>query len=94
MHQYFVYIMTNKHHSVLYIGVTNNLARRVQEQQDHVVKGFTEKYRVEKLVHYEATTDVRSALQREKQLKNWRREWKIKLIEQETRTWEALSTSL
>jgi putative endonuclease len=65
---------------VLYIGVTNNLERRMYEHKNKMVNGFTKKYYLTKLVYFEATTDVKSAIGREKQLKNWHREWKINLI--------------
>ena len=81
-HEYFVYIMSNILDSVLYIGVTNNLQRRVFEHQQKLLIGFTEKYNCEKLVYYEQTTDVRSAIEREKQLKKWNRSKKEFLINQ------------
>ena len=77
---YFVYIMTNKSNSVLYTGVTNNLLRRVYEHKNQLVEGFTKKYNVHKLVYYEVTNDIRSAIEREKQIKGWLREKKIELI--------------
>ena len=77
---YYVYIMTNKSDAVLYIGVTNNLQRRIYEHKNKLVKGFSEKYNLCKLVYYETTNDVNSAITREKKLKNWRRQWKMDLI--------------
>ncbi|MCK5476226.1 MAG: GIY-YIG nuclease family protein [Candidatus Pacebacteria bacterium] len=77
---YYVYIMTNVSDKVLYIGVTNNLQRRIYEHKNSLVEGFSKKYKVNKLVYYETTNDVNSAIAREKQLKNWQREWKIDLI--------------
>lgn len=80
MKTYFVYIITNINNSVFYIGVTNNLKRRTQEHREEIIPGFSKKYKVKKLVYFEETSDVKSAIQREKQLKNWHREWKINLI--------------
>ena len=78
---YYVYILTNKTNSVLYTGVTNDLARRMYEHREHLDKdSFTSKYNVTKLVYFEQTTDVDAALEREKQIKSWKREWKIALI--------------
>ena len=71
---YYVYILTNWDDSVMYIGVTSNLERRLYEHRNHLVEGFTQKYNVGKLVYFETTSDVRAALEREKQLKKWRRE--------------------
>lgn len=72
--------MTNAYNSTFYIGVTNNLNRRVYEHKQKVVKGFTQQYKLSKLVYYEEGSNVNDALIREKQLKNWHREWKINLI--------------
>ena len=90
MNQYFVYIMTNGVRT-LYIGVTNDLTRRVYEHQHKLTDGFTKKYNVTMLVHYEVTTDVQSAIAREKQLKGWRRSKKIDLIEAFNPEWVDLS---
>lgn len=78
---YYVYILTNKSNRVLYTGVTRNLQRRVYEHKAKLVDGFTKKYNVDKIVYFEFTTDVRSAIQREKQIKGWPRAKKIALIE-------------
>ena len=75
-----VYIMTNYSETSLYIGVTSNLQKRVYEHKNKVVEGFTEKYNVDKLVYYELTDSIESAINREKQLKRWHRQWKINLI--------------
>jgi len=91
MNQYFVYILTNKSNKVLYIGVTNNLERRMYEHRNKMVDGFTKRYNLTKLVHFEETSDVRSAIEREKQLKNWHRDWKIKLIDKFNAEWKDLS---
>ena len=88
---YYVYMMTNKSNQVLYIGVTNNLQRRVFEHKNQLVEGFTQMYNVHKLVWFEQTSDVRSAIAREKQLKGWTRKKKDMLIEQMNPTWIDLS---
>ena len=88
---YFVYILANWNHSVLYIGVTNDLQRRVYEHRQELVEGFTKKYHVHKLVYYEHTGDVKAALAREKQLKGWRREKKEALVETMNPDWNDLS---
>ncbi|MCK5475426.1 MAG: GIY-YIG nuclease family protein [Candidatus Pacebacteria bacterium] len=77
---YYVYIMTNVSDAVLYIGVTNDLQRRIYEHKNKLVKGFSEKYNLCKLVYYEETNDIKSAIAREKQFKNWCRQWKVDLI--------------
>ena len=79
---YYVYILTNKNHTVLYTGVTSNLIRRVYEHKNHAdPNSFTAKYKVEKLIYFEETTDVQSAIEREKQIKSWKRIQKIMLIQ-------------
>jgi putative endonuclease len=90
---YYVYIMSNRTH-VLYIGVTNDLYRRVEEHRAGTLGGFTSKYKLRRLVYFEHTNDVRGAIEREKQLKNWRREKKIALIERMNPTWSDLSREL
>ena len=89
--QYYVYILTNKSNNVLYIGVTNDLIRRILEHKNKLVEGFTKKYNLRKLVYYETTNDIESAINREKQLKNWHRDWKINLIDQFNPDWKDLS---
>jgi len=84
---YYVYIMASRKNDTLYIGVTNNLERRVYEHENGLVKGFTSKYRVIRLVYYEVTNDVFVAIQRETQLKKWNRVWKLKLIEKNNTDW-------
>ena len=79
---YAVYILTNYNETTFYIGVTGNLQKRIWEHKNKVVEGFTKKYNVDKLVYYELTEDVESALNREKQLKRWHRQWKINLIKE------------
>ena len=77
-----VYIMTNYSQSSLYIGVTSNLQKRVWEHKNKVVAGFTKKYNINRLVYYELTDSIETAINREKQLKRWHREWKINLIKE------------
>jgi putative endonuclease len=92
MNQYFVYILTNKLNKVLSIGVTDNLERRMYEHKIKMINGFTKKYNLTKLIYFEETADVESAIEREKQLKNWYRDWKIKLINEFNPDWKDLST--
>ena len=88
MNTYYVYILASKKNGTLYIGVTDNLIRRVYEHKNDIIDGFTKKYHVHKLVYYEQTNDINSAIQREKQLKKWRRQWKIDLIEKNNPNWD------
>ena len=88
---YYVYILTNKSDRVMYIGVTNNLERRLYEHKQELVEGFTKRYHVHKLVYYEQTSDIRSAIQREKELKGWLRAKKNALVETMNPTWRDLS---
>ena len=76
----YIYILTNKNNNVFYIGVTSNLKKRIWEHKNKVVEGFSKKYNLNKLVYYEVGEDMLSAITREKQLKNWHRQWKINLI--------------
>ena len=91
---YYVYMMTNKRNGVLYVGVTNDLIRRIYEHKTHLVKGFTSQYNLELLVWFEQTEDINSAIAREKQLKNWHRKWKIDLIVKSNPTWQDLYNSI
>jgi putative endonuclease len=91
---YYVYILASKPNGTLYIGMTNDLVRRVWEHKEGGVEGFTKKYGVHTLVYYEQTEDVVAAIQREKQLKKWNREWKLRLIEKENPDWKDLYTAL
>jgi putative endonuclease len=86
---YFVYILSSKN-KVLYVGMTDVLARRVFEHKSGLVEGFTKRYNVNKLVYYESQPDLESAIKREKQLKNWHRQWKINLIESKNKEWKDL----
>jgi putative endonuclease len=90
----YVYILASKRNGTLYIGMTNNLARRVWEHQQGLVEGFTKKYNVHLLVHYEVFPGPRDAIQREKRLKKWNRAWKIRLIESINPGWEDLSRTV
>ena len=85
--QYYVYIMTNKANTVLYIGMTNDIKRRVYEHKNKLIEGFTAKYNINKLVYFESTNDVNSAIEREKVLKKWARIKKINLIEMQNSAW-------
>jgi putative endonuclease len=91
---YCVYIMTNSRKNVLYTGYTSDLARRVQEHKDGVVKGFTQKYKCHMLVYYEVTEDAEAAREREKQIKGGSRSKKINLIEGINPAWRDLSQDL
>ncbi|OGW82219.1 MAG: GIY-YIG nuclease [Omnitrophica bacterium RIFCSPLOWO2_12_FULL_44_17] len=91
---YFVYILANKKNGTLYIGVTSELKKRIYEHKEKLVDGFTKKYGVDKLVYYEQTDDIKEAILREKQLKKWRRDWKIQLIEEQNSKWEDLYDGL
>ena len=93
-HTYYVYIMASKRNGTLYIGVTNDLIRRVYEHKNNLVEGFTNKFRVHKLVYWEQSENVDSALQREKQLKKWNRQWKLALIEEHNASWQDLYEQL
>ena len=90
MKQYYVYIMTNSSRT-LYTGVTDDLVRRAYEHRNKLIEGFTQKYNVTRLVYYEITSDVRAAIQREKQIKGWLRKKKIALIEAANPEWKDLS---
>jgi putative endonuclease len=88
--QYCVYMMTNKNNTVIYTGVTNNLKRRVYEHKEKMLKGFTKKYNDNKLVYFEVTNDINSAIQREKQIKAGSRQKKIDLINSLNSGWKDL----
>ncbi len=88
---YYIYIMTNRSRT-FYVGITNNLEQRVYEHKQKLIDGFTKRYNISRLVYYEVFTDVRDAIAREKQVKDWRREKKIALIESLNPTWKDLST--
>ena len=92
MNSYYVYILTNKTNSVIYIGITNNLLRRLYEHKNKLLDGFTKKYNVNKLVYFEQTSDINEAIKREKILKKWNREWKIELIKKQNTEFKDLSS--
>jgi putative endonuclease len=91
---YYVYILANHKCGTLYTGVTNNLYRRITEHKKGIIRGFTCRYNVNQLVYFEETNDVTCALAREKQIKNWNRSWKIKLIEANNPEWKDLYSDL
>ena len=88
---YYVYILASKRNGTLYIGVTNNLERRIYEHKNDIVRGFAKKYKIHSLVYYEDTNDIYTALQREKQLKKWNRKWKLELIERVNPDWNDIA---
>ena len=90
---YYVYIMANWNNKVVYIGVTNNLERRVFEHKNKLIDGFTKRYNINKLVYFDSTNDVRSAIAFEKQIKGWLRQKKNDLIEENNPEWEDLSAN-
>ncbi len=94
MNTYFVYILASKKHGVLYIGVTNNLKRRIYEHKNGIIEGFTKRYFVKNLVWYDTTDSIESAIAREKQMKFWKREWKINVIEKTNPEWTDLSDTI
>jgi putative endonuclease len=90
MKDYYVYILASDRNGTLYIGVTNDLVKRVWQHKNNIIPGFTQKYNVHKLVYYEHTGNIESAISREKQLKKWNRDWKIQLIEKSNYEWKDL----
>ncbi|WP_430009725.1 GIY-YIG nuclease family protein [Methylophaga lonarensis] len=94
MKQPAIYIMTNKRNGTLYVGVTSHLIKRVWEHKNNVVAGFTQKYRLHQLVYFELHDSMIGATSREKQIKKWRREWKINLIEKLNADWRDLYSDL
>ena len=88
--EFWVYILASKRNGTLYIGVTSELAQRVWQHKNKLIEGFTHEYNVDKLVYFEAFADAESAITREKQMKKWRRAWKIKLIEDSNPEWKDL----
>jgi putative endonuclease len=92
--QFFVYILANRKHGTLYIGVTSDLIKRTYQHKSNAVRGFTERYDIHMLVYFEIFDDPTSAIMREKQLKKWKREWKIQLIENKNPEWVDLSNTL
>ena len=94
MEQYFLYILASKKNGTLYIGVTNNLIKRVSQHKNNLVEGFTSKYNVHTLVYYELYRYIHDAIAREKRMKKWKRKWKIDLIEKSNPNWEDLFETL
>ena len=92
--QYYIYILASEQYGTLYIGVTSNLIKRVSEHKNDLVEGFTRTHRVHNLVYYETSEDINSAIAREKQLKKWKRKWKIELIESQNPQWRDLYSDL
>jgi len=88
--QYYIYILASRRNGTLYIGVTSDLIKRVYEHKNNLVGGFTKKYNVHRLVYYEKTEDISSAIMREKRIKKWKRTWKIELIEKSNPEWRDL----
>ncbi len=88
--QPYIYILASKPNGTLYIGVTSNLVQRIWQHKNKQVKGFTEKYNIDRLVYFEQHQEMMAAILREKQLKKWKRDWKIQLIEKENQKWEDL----
>jgi putative endonuclease len=87
---YFVYILASQRHGTLYVGVTNNLVRRIHEHREKLIEGFTSQYNVTRLVWFDQTDSVEEAITHEKKLKRWRREWKTALIEKTNPAWDDL----
>ena len=92
--QYFVYLMASGEKGTLYVGVTNDLIRRVYEHKNGLAKGFTSRYAVHQLVWFESTPSIEAAIHKEKQIKNWKREWKIEMIEKDNPQWRDLYDTL
>ncbi|WP_395058800.1 GIY-YIG nuclease family protein [Flavobacterium sp.] len=90
-HQYYIYILASQKNGTLYIGVTNDLEKRILEHKQKINEGFTSKYDVNKLVYFESFQFINDAILREKRLKKWNRQWKINLIEEENKDWKDLS---
>ncbi|MBS9783850.1 GIY-YIG nuclease family protein [Candidatus Gracilibacteria bacterium] len=91
MKKYFIYILSSKRNGTLYIGVTSNLSNRIYQHKNNLVEGFTKKHKIHTLVYFEEFENIHEALQREKQLKKWKREWKIALIEEDNPDWNDIS---
>ena len=90
MREYYLYIMASGRNGTLYIGITSDLIKRVWEHKTYVVKGFTSKYNVTQLVYYEIYEDVNEAIEREKNMKAWKRKWKLRVIEEVNPNWDDL----
>ena len=95
MKNMYVYILTNERKNVMYVGVTNDLVRRMYEHKNHLIKsGFTARYNTERLVYFEHTTNETAAVEREKQIKGWNRARKNKLVESKNPNWDDLYESI
>src|SRR3990167_2064640 len=94
MKKYWTYILASQKNGTLYIGVTSNLARRIYEHKQHFVLGFSQKYKLDQFVYAEQHSTMMQAINREKQLKHWNRDWKIKLIEEKNPAWYDLSDQI
>ena len=94
MKTYFVYILASRRNGTLYVGVTNDLVRRIYEHKNDLVEGFSQEYAVHELVYFEACEDIRTAIEREKRIKKWNRQWKIELIEKNNPEWNDLYPSI
>ena len=90
----YIYILTNRPNGTLYVGVTNDLVRRISEHREGAVKGFSKTYGIKRLVYFEAYDDIRLAIQREQIMKHWPRAWKVRLINGFNREWDDLYPSL
>lgn len=88
--KFFVYILSSLHNRVLYIGMTSDLPKRVWEHKERVVEGFTAKYNVDRLVYFEVFSDAQAAIKRELSMKEWKRDWKVELIEKNNPEWRDL----
>ncbi|HEY0833149.1 MAG TPA: GIY-YIG nuclease family protein [Azospirillum sp.] len=91
---FYVYILASQRKGTLYVGVTSDLARRIEEHRTGTVPGFMSQYGVKRLVHYEVYDDAENAILREKRLKKWNRDWKIRLIEENNPDWNDLRTTM
>lgn len=91
---YYVYILASQRNGTLYIGVTNDLKRRIWEHKHDLVKGFTREYGVHILLYFEQSEDIEQAILREKKLKRWKRKWKLELIEKQNPNWKDLYFSI
>ena len=94
MKYYYLYILASKRNGTLYVGVTDDLVRRIYAHKNNLVEGFTKKYSVHDLVYYESTSSIHSALQREKHIKKWNRKWKLALIEESNPGWNDLYSEI
>ncbi len=94
MKQYYVYILASERNGTLYTGITNNITRRIYEHKNDLNQGFTRKYKIHRLVYYEIFNDSYNAIAREKAIKKWKREWKLKLINEFNPNWRDMYEEL